>query len=395
MAKEAHFSIRNLLAGLAFATQGSFSDPNLYADCTVELLNLDPSEGIASQEAVHFLREQHRVLRQKVQERTRSIGQDQALEIVALRDLERILQVASALPTTLLDVGSVSAAANTLPSRAASLGFSTEQAELRVVDVFPSPHEDAKFAAMTYDTVDQKTYGMKPGVALLANALQPLYSINLFAHELVHVSIGKVETSRLARGLEEGIADLIGLMLSSELIGRNVAEQALINSRSRHGRHQLGRLYRDSLLHACGVVLLLGEQGLVELVRNASRHGRNELKELEARSVSGQLARTTGSIPSVLDRTQLFAHRFLTTSPDHVVSPLAVVVGEAMQGGERTDELIARLELDPAEGHAAIKELEDRVYMAVQMDDYVAFSETSFYASLGQLRYDVAHSLDS
>ncbi|MFL6417497.1 MAG: hypothetical protein ACJ74Y_17725, partial [Bryobacteraceae bacterium] len=57
-------------------------------------------------------------------------------------------------------------------------------------------------------------------------------------------------------------ADVIGqLMFAGEMMPQSICERLLWNSRSRYGRAQLGRLYRDGLLAACAAYLELGDDG--------------------------------------------------------------------------------------------------------------------------------------
>jgi hypothetical protein len=388
MPENANFSFKNIVAGLAFGTKGAYSDPNRFANYVAE----KTGHGNSLLNPEDCLDELSRWGHQLTATRRRAegeIGQSEAFDWLVGRDLLRIVSTARNLPPEILQIKSIEESAKGLPTYAESLGLTLRHASLRVVDTFPSPHEDASFAAMTYDTVDEKTYGMRPGVALLRSSLQPLYSINLFAHELVHVAIGRVETDRLARGLEEGLADLIGMTMSGRLLGRTTAEQILLNSRTRHGRDQLGRLYRDNLVQACGIALAIGESALLSVVRNACSAGRQKIKEFEESIMTGHLTdsvRASESTP--MDDTQTFALKFLASSPDNVVSPLAVLIGEELSSPVHISDLLADIGVESNAGGTAIAELQSRLFMAVISDGTVEFSETKFYSDLGQLRYE-------
>lgn len=378
------FGRAQFLAGLAFATRGSFSDPIAFADAVCHEFDLDPTEPIGDARLVEEL---DRVAGAGRVLPARLTGAA-AKRYVLARDTSEVLTVLRRLDPDLTSFASIESAPDQLRSEAEALGLEVSFAELRVVDDFPAPHEGAQFAAMTYDRVDERLHGIKPGVALKRDGLRPLYSIGLMAHEFVHVAIGNADTPILARGLEEGIADLVGgVLLAQSILGQEVAETVLLNSRLRFGRNQLGRLYRDGLLGASAVVLAGGTELLVEKVVEANRVGRQVIRELEKQGIEGVI-RSVGDRQKT-DLLRPFAERFVSSSPDLVVSPLALLIGEALSRGDHVPSRLADLHVAEDEGARAVAELQDRIFAVVTFDEVVTSSEVEFLRSARLLRYEV------
>ena len=238
---------------------------------------------------------------------------------------------------------------------------------------------------MTYDARDHRVYGIKPGVALLREQLSPVVSLFYFAHELVHVAIGAVETDHLACGIEEGFADVLGFHLAAaELMPEWASEEVLLNLRFRTGRPQLSDVYREALVRVSALGARLGWQYLIDTVRVAHLEGRGIIRRLENPEVTCQLAREAGnqaSYPGVLDRV-------LAKSMALTVSPAAFAVGSLAEPGERLNSLSRRLEIDVAVAQKALAEIGRKIYLTVLKDDTVSLNEAPAAAQSGQLRYD-------
>lgn len=383
-------SVENVLAGLAFASPGGNAEPTVFAQALMRATDLNSGDplDLAQERIADFVRA-FRVGDTGLG--SGELTQESALRILLARDAHCLLELLEQAPDELLDVESVGRGAVRLKALASDLGMDAEFAELRVVDAFPAPYSSASFAAMTYDTMDQKLYGMTPGVVLKRSQLRPLYSLGLLAHEFVHVLIGRVETEILARGLEEGVADIVGqIVLGSHLVPPEIAKRLVWNSRFRYGRDQLGRLYRDSFVAACALSIEVGTEGLMAWVRRANQEGREVMHTLERALVQGTLARDAGHEPHEVDSRRFFL-RCLAMTPDLVVSPLAKVLAQEVRVGETLAAVQRRVRISSGELKEAFAELQERVFVSVVSDGTVTSNEGPFYSELGQLRYDPGH----
>jgi hypothetical protein len=377
-------SAYNFVAGLAFAIAGRFTDPNAFVSALESEGALAPGTSalVALEELRGFVETWGKLEDVVSQGLTREAARRHVLAV----DVSLALELAERVPAELLSPDSVEAATDQLMAVARNLSLDVEYARLRVVEEFPEPHSDASFAAMTYDRGDQRLHDIEPGVVLLRDQLRPLYSIGLLAHEFTHLIIGRVDTDILARGLEEGIADLVGqLLLARNLMPQGVCERLLWNSRSRYGRDQLGRLYRDGLLGASALYLALGDEGMLDLLQRANNEGRQVIHDVERKLAAGVLASETRGAEGEF---RSFAQSFVAMTPDLVVSPLAYVMASQLAVHEDVTSMCSRLNIDAAEAAESLEELQSRVFLAVESEGVITSNEGPFYAELGQLRYD-------
>jgi len=379
-------SAHNFVAGLAFATAGRFTDPNVFVSALESEGALAPEASAAA--ALKELRVFIETWGKLEDVVSQGLTREAARRHVLAADAALALELAEQVPAELLSPDSVETATRQLMTVARNLGLDVEYARLRIVEEFPEPHSEASFAAMTYDRGDQRLHGIEPGVVLLRDQLRPLYSIGLLAHEFTHLVIGRVDTDILARGLEEGIADLVGqLLFARNLMPQEVCERLLWNSRSRYGRDQLGRLYRDGLLGASALYLALGDNGMVDLLRGANEEGRQVIHNVERELAAGVLMNATRAGEGAF---RGFAQSFVAMTPDLVVSPLAFVMACQLSVHEDVESVCSRLNLDATEAAESLEELQSRVFLAVESDGVITSNEGPFYAELGQLRYDAA-----
>jgi hypothetical protein len=377
-------SSNNFLSGLAFAAKNRCADPNSFIDAleaegafdahaTVSVVVDELSEFVARWSDLQGVVEE-------------GLNQRTALRHLLARDVADLLQLLEATDLRWLNPQSIDDTIPKLLDKARSLQLDVSFARMRVVDRFPEPYSDATFAAMTYDRGDQRLHGIEPGVVLLREQLRPVYSVSLLAHEFIHLAIGRVDTDILARGLEEGISDLVGqLMFASEFLPTGYCERVLMNSRSRYGRPQLGRLYRDSLVSALTAYLLVGDTGMLALLQQANRDGRQVIKDFERRLARGELSQEK---PESLREFAGFAQRFLAMTPDLVVSPLALILAERCILHETTAMTLRRLRVEEAEGMEALDELQERVFLAIQSEGEISSCEGTFYSEIAHLRYE-------
>ena len=373
-----------LVSGLAFGAGCKCSDPIKFGEIVASFYGNEEFDSTNS--SLNWLENIFDHLKVKIEQD--DYKQKSLLKCVN-QDLYKIIEFSKTLPADLIDPNALSDHTNVLMNEARILGLDVEFADLRIVENFPSPYDKAQFAAMTYDRSDERNYGIRPGVAVKKNSIRPLYTIGLFAHELIHVAIGRFDRPFLARGLEEGFADLIGgVELASAVVPKNVTEQVVLTSRLRYDRNQLGRLYRDGLIQISGLAIEVGDDVLLDYVVAANQKGRDVIKELEGKAGMPNMVSVAQNV-SGKNSLRRFAQRFLSMSPDLVVSPTAFLVGLEGKIGDSIENISDQLELSKNVVEDAFKEMQSRAFLTVVFEGKVCTNEAPFYDTLNQFRYEV------
>ena len=131
------------------------------------------------------------------------------------------------------------------------LGFEFPRPDIEIVKQFPEPYHKMDWVALVSDEVDLENYGIKPAIYLLESELSPYYTELTLAHELVHVAINNANGHSHGiylhgRGLEEGIAEIIGtLYIGEKLYSPEIARNVFIHSRLSNRLSQANTLYLD------------------------------------------------------------------------------------------------------------------------------------------------------
>ncbi len=276
------------------------------------------------------------------------------------------------------------------------LGIPIDYAQFGIVDKYPSPYEELAFWAMNFDETDRQRYGLQIGTRLRRDFLMPFYSESLLAHELVHACFGRVRGTKLARGLEEGIADIFGhLLIAGRFLPWEICENILLSTRCFQPQSPFWMNYAESLRQASLLLFESGLTGLISLARKAQQVGRDYLREIEhdlLRGTMPAMPRSHCKIPDwaiqsskrILD----FCRKFLAFPQSLCVSPLAYEIASKARVGENFSSLCERLALDQPQAEKALSELRERVFLMIVCDkDTISFNESPIYVDTRSLRY--------
>jgi hypothetical protein len=244
---------------------------------------------------------------------------------------------------------------------------------------------------MNLDISDQRAYGVTPGVYVRRDLLMPLYSPFLISHELVHAICGRKDSDHLARGLEDGLADLFGsLHFGGKVIARPLCDEMLIQSRNLFPQNQFWSIYGDSLKQALVLHDVVGFDGVIELLARANRDGRGVINDAEVallRGSYGDLSHSsTAHEPTLLD----FGRRYLSTPRCLVVSPLALFLAHHLHRDANITSLLSDLAVDEDAGRAALAELQQRVFLVFCEGDRIWADETKRHLATLTLRYELS-----
>jgi hypothetical protein len=266
-----------------------------------------------------------------------------------------------------------------------SLGLDFSPPRLFIVDSFPRPYDTMDWVATSPDRADYESYGIEPGNYFKRRHLTPIASDILLAHEMIHQVIGEVDPYHLGRGLEEGIAVILGeLYVAAQVVG---GDKALLYARYQWYDRRAGqsnRLYAQYARMAALIYQRYGLDGVLALVRG----GRRKIKEAERAYLEGDLKLDLPRGRWEDDYGDLLA-RFTVTVEDLVVSPLARYVSSYLAVGKTVDQVAEEANVPLGDVKAALDELQRKTVLVVVDDDRVDYSDVDLVTSSYTLRYDV------
>lgn len=271
----------------------------------------------------------------------------------------------------------------------ASHGVTVSEPVIRVVDRFPSPYQDRRYAMLTADAGDLRKYGVAPGLYAARSHVRPFYTESLACHELIHVALGEGSPDLMGRGLEEGIAELIGsIVLSARQVGLTPTYWINIYSRNSNVYDVFWEHYNDYLRMAYFLLRRFGIGALIGLIAS----GREAIKVAEKELLAGEVPRLESrydhadighEIHDLLDRVIL---RFARSM---VVSPVARVVAEYVFPGRTAKEIATASGLSEEGVLGALKELSETAVVIGRRNDgfVVTSSDLEMYLTSSMLRY--------
>ena len=378
--KKNNLTAYNLLCGAIHASSGQFSDYWDFAELIDQRYgDLPYDKDIVREYVLKDIK--HRLGKKGL------IDQHLALEHLVARDLAKALDKLETLPDLNDPEEQLKRTCLKTADILKELGLKFSCPKLFIVDKFPSPYHKMDWVALAADKSDQEQHGIKVGIYFLESELAPYYSQLTLAHELIHAIIGESDPYLLGRGLEEGIADLLGtLYIGSQLYSPRIAGNIFLHTRLGNKLPQVNRLYFDYTRQAFLVYLHFGLKGLVHLIQG----GRKLIKEVEEKCLSGKI--DTLSLPAGhwnSQLTKLGEDLLLGFVPDLVVSPLAAYIAEFARASKTIEDIATKANVDPKSVKEAIEEIQKRTFTLLVDRGKVIHSDLSFITKSGSLRYEI------
>jgi hypothetical protein len=269
-------------------------------------------------------------------------------------------------------------------------GIEVSQPICHIVETFPPPYQERTYAILTADAGDQQKYGVSPGLYIARDKMRPFYTEALVCHELIHVALGEKSPELMGRGLEEGIAELLGsIVIAYHQLGPDPVFWIETFTRNTSVYDLFWEHYNDFLRMAYLLYTKWGLDGLLALVAQ----GREAIKEVERTLIRGG----AGEIPSPGDGATeipgdlaaLIERVILGFPRSMVVSPVARVVADHCFPGRSVKEIAAATGFEEATTVEAVKELaESAVVLGRRADGFVVTSsDLDLYLDGGLLRY--------
>lgn len=370
----------NLITGAIHAKSGKFSDYWKLAKLINQRYGDLPF-------AIDPVRRRLREDIQRMQALRTPVDQNSAFEYLLARDLARLNAELDQLPTSPEFYARLHNAYQVGLQTLRGLGLEFSKPNFYVVERFPDPYDEMDWIAFAPDKADQENFAIKPGVYLLEGELSPYYSELTLIHELVHAIIGIANPNLLGRGLEEGIAELvgtlyIGLRLYPPRIVRNVFKHTRLGSHS----SQSNKLYLDYTRQAFLIYQHFGLNGIVQLILK----GRDSIKEIEALCLSDSIdaiSLTAGNWDEQL--TRLAEELLLGFIPNLIVSPLTAYIAEFVAPERTVEEIAVAAHVDIDSAKEALEELQNRTFTVLLDKEKITYSDLSFIAHTDSLRYEV------
>lgn len=332
----------------------------------------------------------------QLEEFSGQVDQKIALQLLIARDLRQILNVLESdklrneivreLPFEENLRNCLSQGINLLRQ----LGLELAKPDIFIVDAVPAPYDKAEYKALATDDDDLQQHGIRPGLYFVRHHLRPVYSRSLLLHEMIHPLAAQPNPFLLGRGLEEGLAELVGSMyLSAKILGRELANNIFRYTRLKYGFDQFWDLYLDYTRQAAYLYDRFGLDGIAAVLRG----GRKRIKEVEGLLLRGRLEDL--DLPAGNwddDLTNIANSTTMTFCRNLVVSPLAKYLLPFVVKGKSISEILKTANAERDEGTAAIRELQSRVVLAVVTDDLkISLSDAELLAGGSLVRYEIPH----
>ncbi|MEV0001798.1 hypothetical protein AB0H28_05845 [Micromonospora sp. NPDC050980] len=233
-------------------------------------------------------------------------------------------------------------------ARLAALGLPLDDRPVSVVDRYPAPFGDVGLAAFVPGRDQARAAGTELAVHLRRDRLRPFHSVTILAHELVHTVTDRAGTPYGIKGLEEGLAELLGCCWAAAAVVPAPALRAiLLHGRQGAGRAPLWTVYGDHLRQAA---LLYREYGLTGLAALVTA-GRERIREVEVAVLTGR-HRDLDLPRGGWDESTARLLDGLTggSLPSYVLAPLDLLLADHVQDGRTLAEVCALADVPPAVG---------------------------------------------
>jgi hypothetical protein len=382
---------RSYFLGALYHTRGGFSHLQNFVKKFSDRLNSLPFERKPVLEQVQLLLKEYTQVNVP-------IGEEEALKLMLAEDLravETILQ--DDFITRKIDARQqIDVELNNRRDEAVDLlrklGVRLESPQVFVVDELPPPYIDRGYSAFTADEGDYETHGITPGLYFPKSDVIPFYSEFLLVHELIHTVLGKHSPYLIARGLEEGLAELIGSMfLSSKILGKEITTNLFIYNRLGYGFNQFWELYLDATRQATFLHQRFGLQSLLSILNE----GRGRVKEVENFCLRMEFDKINLPYSEIdPELSKLSDYISLAFGRNFVVSPLAKYLTRFIHPGDKVTDILKKATVDVSAGKKSIYELQDRVLLLALSADQaeVTWSDCELYSEGPVLRYDISGS---
>lgn len=258
-------------------------------------------------------------------------------------------------------------------------------------DSFPKPFHNNKGLALAPDSYDEMKYGIKKGIYFLKSNISSYQSRLLIAHEVLHQICSQSHPELLARGLEEGLCELIGSYIAnSVLFDKPIPENYIKFRRFKYANpNQKFRIYTDYMRMAYLLFEQVGLLGIVDIINS----GRQKIKTIETSLIHGDnihISNHSNQYDTLLTK-DIFNdldRLMLGTIENEVLSPLAYYIINSYNGEKDVPSFSKAHNIKLEDCTEAFKEIQKRIYGCVIDDDRIEFSDLNQLKNNGNVLYE-------
>lgn len=368
---------RNIMFDLALANGGNFSNINQFCDTVVDEFELNSYEDIHQllNYDIKGIKEKtsHKtILRNTLCDELKDYSMEKYRNI-DMEELKKMLQKHLELIVLFFQ----------------SIGLNVpSNIEIFFCEEFPFPFHNNKGLALAPDYFDEKKYGIKKGIYFLIKNLSLYQSRLLIAHEIIHHICAQHQPDLLARGLEEGLCELIGSYIANSTVFTDPIPENYIKYRrfKYNNPNQKFRLYTDYMRLAYLLLRQVGLPGVVNII-NA---GRGMIKSVESTLLHGDTVDVDYQFSEVItnDLTNSLDRIMLGSIENEVVSPLSYYIINNYDGEIDIVSFATKHNLGVAECKESFKEIQKRIYGCVVEENVIEFSDLEQIRANGNVLYE-------
>lgn len=266
------------------------------------------------------------------------------------------------------------------------LDISEEDVNIYFCDTFPKPFDKNSGIALAPDAYDEEKFGIKKGIYFLNSNISAYQSRLLVAHEILHQICSKRQPELLARGLEEGLCELIGSYIANAtFFTKPIPENYIFFRRFKYENpSQKFRLYTDYMRLAYLLLRQVGLEGVVSIINN----GRGAVKEVETALIQGRTVNASCYGTLSKEMSNSLDRLLLGKIQNEVLSPMAYYVVNHFDGERSISDFANRNKKDVMVCKRAFEEIESKIYGCVVDNDTIEFSDLKQLQSNGNILYD-------
>lgn len=260
-----------------------------------------------------------------------------------------------------------------------------------IVDKFPQPYENQSFVALAPDNSDFKKYGIIPGVYFKKDSMSYIQYKLIFGHEVIHRIISRKGSELLARGLEEGICELIGTIYCGiKLIDKEYIINYFLAKRLNYNNSlQKFRLYTDYFRVACLLYFRYGINGISYII-NSGREFIKLVEECTSKNDFQSLDEFFKEPPQYDEQlTEVLQYLSLGYVENEVVSPLAYYIIQHYDGTDNKIQFLNNFSIDIEDGKEALTEINKKIYGITLDANTILCSDLKHIKQNAYLRYEV------
>lgn len=367
-----------ILFDLSLCYGGNFSNINDFCDIVVKKYSLKGYSDVVS------------LLNSKAKVNPEIITKDNALDLIISEDINNfsIESYQCLEQRDFMDLINEHIADVVSFYQSIGLDISTKDIDFYFCDTFPKPFDRNKGIALAPDRYDESKFGIKSGIYFLNSNLSYYQSRLLVAHEILHIVCSKHHPELLARGLEEGLCELIGsFFANSILFERPIPENYIKFRRFKYANpNQKFRLYSDYMRMAYWLLKQINLNGIIDIING----GRGKIKAIETELIHNcvKCKDTKKSHPFDVQLTADLDKLMLGNIENEVVSPLAYYIIKQYDG-ERDITTFARTHNIKLEDCIeAFIEIQNRIYGCVIDNNVVELSDLIQLRHNGNVSYE-------